>query len=107
MTEDFIKVSDIVITDYSAISAVAAFLNKQLYFYVPDLDEYSEIQGLNIDIRKEFTNICITDVHNFKKIFSNIKTIQNDIKFDCDFFYKLSGSYTEKISETIIKGFVR
>ena len=39
-TLDFIRVSDYVITDYSAVAIESCILNKKVIFYVYDYDEY-------------------------------------------------------------------
>ena len=41
------------ITDYSAIAMEGAVAGKQVYFYVYDIEEYEEKEGLNIDPSKE------------------------------------------------------
>ncbi len=62
-SEDFIKLSDLVISDYSACSIEAALLNKPLYFYVPDYDTYCEEVGINIDIKKEMSGCAFEDIN--------------------------------------------
>lgn len=52
-SRDLMKLSDIVITDYSACAIEGALLDKPLYFYVPDYDAYKAEQGLNIDVKSE------------------------------------------------------
>lgn len=71
-TMELLTVADFVITDYSAISIEAAILNKPVYFYVYDYDEYTNHNGLNIDIFKEMKGCC------FKKFNTLYKKIEND-----------------------------
>lgn len=40
---------DVLITDYSAVAFEALVLDKPVYFYVYDIDDYRETHGLNID----------------------------------------------------------
>ncbi len=61
-SEDFIKLSDIVISDYSACSYEAAILEKPLYFYVPDYEVYSNEVGINVDIKAELPDCAFSDV---------------------------------------------
>ena len=68
MTEDFIKISDIVITDYSAVSAMAIYLKKRLYYFVPDLNEYSVQQGLNLNLFDLLSKQSFVDFH---ELYSN------------------------------------
>ena len=48
---------DAVISDYSGAAAEAALCGRELYFYVPDIDEYSGECGLNIDPLELFGEI--------------------------------------------------
>ncbi|MBQ0079384.1 MAG: CDP-glycerol glycerophosphotransferase family protein [Eubacterium sp.] len=41
--------SDRIITDYSALGVEAALLDKPLYYYVYDIDDYEETVGLNVN----------------------------------------------------------
>ena len=50
---DWLRVCDKVITDYSAAAFEAAILDKELYFYVKDIDNYNMNIGLNMDFEKE------------------------------------------------------
>ena len=52
-TSDLIKASDYVITDYSAVALEAAAIDKILFFYLFDLNEYEIERGLNINLQKE------------------------------------------------------
>lgn len=42
-------IADVVISDYSAIALDAGWMGKPVFFYVPDLEEYSQSPGLNIN----------------------------------------------------------
>ena len=50
---DWLKISDKVITDYSATVFEALLMDKELYFYIPDVHEYEKNVGLNVDFMKE------------------------------------------------------
>lgn len=52
-TYDWMKASDLIITDYSSLAVEASLLGKPLYFYEYDLAAYSEDPGLNVDMRRE------------------------------------------------------
>ena len=72
LTMELITVSDYVITDYSAISIESAILDKPVYFYTYDYDEYVKNNGLNIDIFKEMKGCCYKNFTSlYKKIESN------------------------------------
>lgn len=70
-TNQLLKISDYIITDYSAVSFEASLLNKPLYFYVYDLDEYKHNRGLNIDLTDEMKNATFFDA---KKLLNNIES---------------------------------
>lgn len=50
---DLFEVSDIIITDYSSLAIEASLIDKQIYFYTYDIEEYKNDPGLNIDFEKE------------------------------------------------------
>ena len=52
-TFDLLKISDYIITDYSAVAFESSILNKPVYFYVNDIDQYIKNRGLNVDLFKE------------------------------------------------------
>ena len=106
LTEDFVKVSDIVITDYSAISAVAAFLDKKLLFYVPDLDEYVGKQGLNIDIRNIFPRLCFVNIKDVVNDVVSSKSLNQDTKNYDIFLNRKNNNNVESIYNFINSGVV-
>lgn len=72
-TFDLLKIADYVITDYSALSLETSILdNKQLYFYLYDIEDYKMDRGLNVNLRKEMPN------YTFSNIDDIIKNIQED-----------------------------
>ena len=50
---EWLRIADKVITDYSAIAFEAAAINKELYIYQPDIDQYENNVGLNIHLKDE------------------------------------------------------
>lgn len=62
---DLIKIADYIITDYSILSVEASVLNKPIFLYIYDYDEYQTNRGLNIYLDKElksFTSKKISDI---------------------------------------------
>lgn len=51
--------ADYVVTDYSAITIEAAALEKQIYFYVYDYEQYCESNGLNLDLFELFPTVFL------------------------------------------------
>lgn len=60
-TNDLICAADAVISDYSGTAADAATLGTAVYFYVPDIERYSERCGINPDLRALFPTMTFTD----------------------------------------------
>ena len=59
---ELMKISDILISDYSSIIFDYSILERPIYSYAYDYDEYLEKRGMYIDIKKELPNgICITE----------------------------------------------
>lgn len=50
---EWLRVCEKVITDYSAIAFEAAILERELYIYQPDVSDYTENVGLNVDLSQE------------------------------------------------------
>ncbi len=64
---DLMKLSDAVVSDYSACAIEASLLEKPLYFYIPDYDIYKNERGLNTDMKKELPFCCFETGENLKK----------------------------------------
>ena len=52
-TFEWIKIAEKVITDYSALGLESALLDKEIYFYIYDIDEYEKNTGLNMKFSEE------------------------------------------------------
>lgn len=62
---DLIKIADYIITDYSALSVEASILEKPIFLYLQDYEEYTRNRGLNIYLKDElktFTSENINDI---------------------------------------------
>jgi len=57
-----LPLADVVITDYSAVAFEAAVIGKPVYFFVPDIDEYEERQGLNMNPLTDLPTISSRDI---------------------------------------------
>ena len=89
-TLDLIKLSDYVITDYSAIAFETAALNKQLYFFLYDWDQYVNARGLNIDLFEVFKSSTTKNINEI------LKTIENN-----SYNYEELKKFREKYIETL------
>ena len=51
-------------------------MNKPLWFYIPDYEQYKAEKGLNIEIKEEFSKASFEDENEL------LKAVQNDYDFD-------------------------
>lgn len=87
---DLINVADYVITDYSAMAFEAAILEKPLFFYLYDIDEYEEGRGLNINLQKEMRSSTSSKIEDI------ISTIENDA-YNYEELTRFKNRYVETI----------
>ena len=89
---DLAKLSDGIISDYSATSVECSLLNKPLWFFVPDYEQYKEEKGLNIDIKSEFLNAIFEGTEDL------LATIKSK-SYDFDNLKRFSDKFIEKKGE--------
>ncbi len=101
-TYDLAKLSDGIISDYSATSIECSLLNKPLWFYVPDYEQYKSEKGLNIEVKNEFSKACfekeyelLTAIRNGDYDFDNLK------RFSDKFIENKGTDNTEKLASII------
>lgn len=99
-TFELLKVADYVITDYSAIAFEAATLNKPVFFYIYDVEEYQNNRGLNIDLAKEMSLVTCNNI-------IDIMNIIEQEKYPYEEYEKFKNKYIETLdtnnAERIIK----
>ena len=74
---DLIKIADYIITDYSALSIEASVLNKPIFIFLPDIKEYKEETGLNINLKEELSTFTC---ENFDEIIDKIEKKEYNTK---------------------------
>jgi len=102
---DLLPLSDVVITDYSAVAFEACVLDKPLYFYVFDLDDYANEHGLNIDLLAEMDGAASRDL-------DRIATLIDTAEYDTALLGRLKeryvsitdGSCTRRIADVVLDG---
>ncbi len=103
-TLDMILISDYVITDYSAILYEAAYLNKPIFFYAYDIDQYLNDRDFYLNYKKDIPGVVKKDP---KKLISSIENDDYDLKIVKEFrnrnIIDCKKSYTEDISDFIIQ----
>lgn len=86
---DLFKVSDILISDYSACIADFSILERPVICFAYDYDEYKTHRGLYIDLEKEMPNGVFK---NERDIINHILTMNYDA--ECDKARKLKAKFT-------------
>ena len=103
-TQDLLRIADYIITDYSALAFETSILDKPLFFYVFDIEEYEETRGLNIDLFKEMQYATSKDI---EEIIEKIEKEDYDYKSLERFKIKYMGTdyhhNTEKLVNFINK----
>ena len=79
---DLIKIADYIITDYSALSIEASILEKPIFIYLYDYEEYSKSRGINVKLDKELYTFTSKNIND---IMSKIENKDYDIKEIIDF----------------------
>jgi len=103
-TYDLIKIADYIITDYSILSIEASILEKPIFLYLYDLEEYNQNRGLNIDLIQELKSFTSK---NFNDIMSKIETnnfdIQEIIKYKQKYIEIDTTNVVRQLAEFIIE----
>ena len=79
-TIDLLKIADYVITDYSAIAFEAVTLEKPVFFYLYDIQEYEQTRGLNIDLKQEMPHSTFTKVEDMINIIESRSYYEEELK---------------------------
>ena len=67
---EWLRICPKVVTDYSAMAFEAAVLDRELYIYQPDVSDYAENVGLNVDLSREAIGsyVCKTEEALYDKL---------------------------------------
>lgn len=102
-TIDLLAVCDCIITDYSAISLEAAVLDKKIYYWIYDYDEYIKNNGLNIDLKKEMEGNLYNNIEDLFKAISENRYEEDCYKnFRMKYLPETVGDATEKITGLVL-----
>lgn len=101
-TYDLLKICDYIITDYSATLIESSLLEKPIFLYLYDLENYKDIRGLNVDLKEELgTFIC----NNFNDISNKIEKNEYNINQIINFkkkYIQVQDKNTEKLAKFIL-----
>ena len=87
---DLIKISDILISDYSAIIFDFSITEKPIFCFAYDYDDYAKNRGIALDLKTEFPGGIVQDED---ELIRRIKYI--DYKSACDGIKKFKNKYIE------------
>ncbi len=97
---EIIAAADYVITDYSSIALEAAALDKRLYYYLYDIEEYSQKNGLNVDVKEMMPKYAF---NNPEELFNSIVQDEYDYEALNIFKHKYLPTELGKSTENIVK----
>lgn len=99
-----LPVADYLITDYSAIAVEAAVLNVKTLYFVPDYEEYTEKNGMNIDLFDEMPGLVFREAGPIREIIEGNKYRDSALaSYREKFLPEQLGSSTEKIASLVLK----
>lgn len=88
-THDLFTVSDCLISDFSSIIFDYSLLDKPMYFYVPDLEDYFKDVGVFVDYRKTMPGAICYDTDEL------IKALKSQDRYDIKSFSDLFFTYRD------------
>ena len=97
---EIIAAADYVITDYSSLALEAASLDKAIYYYVYDIDDYSKKNGLNVNIKEMMPKYAFEDP---EKLYDSIANETYDYEALKEFKRKYLPAELGKSTENIVK----
>lgn len=102
-TADMLYVSDVVVTDYSAIVYEAAFLEKPLYFYAFDYAEYKDKRNFYLNYEVEMPGLITDDFSAIMLAIDQQKYNQQRIKdFSSSYIARPNTTYTKDLADFIM-----
>lgn len=94
--------SDMLISDYSALIIDYSVFHKPMYFYTPDLEEYSKMPGVSFDYEKTMPGGARkTQEELTEAIVQNAVTDEEITAFQKKFFPYTDGKSTERVVQLI------
>ncbi len=103
-TSELLKIADYVISDYSAIAFEASALNKPLFFYIYDVNDYKENRGLNINLKEEMKSNTYSDIKDIADAIYHEKYNYEELEnFRKKYVETLDTHNTQRIIDYIIE----
>lgn len=101
--EQAFSIADYVITDYSNILFESILVGINTFLYVPDIEEYTDSVGLNINIQKELKKYTFTKIKDLLNIIDKTYDIDFVNNFAKKYVTFSDGKCVERIKDFIIK----
>ncbi len=99
---ELFAVTDILISDYSAIVFDFSVFEKTMIFYCPDLEEYESRVGIYFDYRAEMPGpICRTEADVIDAILKESYDVSRISQFKNKYFAYLDGKSTQRVVQLI------
>lgn len=100
---ELLKISDIMISDYSSIMIDYSILKRPIYSFAYDYEEYLEKRGMYIDLEKELPNgICKNEEELLEKIKNcNFEEQKEKTEKFCNKYVEADGNARKYIDEII------
>lgn len=101
---DLLSVADYLVTDYSAIALEGAVLNIPTLYFLYDVEEYRQKNGMNIDLYKEMPKCVFTEGSEVSGVVMsgtyNYQALENYV---AKFLPEDLGKSTDKITDLILE----
>lgn len=105
---ELLHVADYVITDYSAICFEAAIMNKPLFFYAYDLNEYKINRDMYIDYEKEMPGVISSNAKDIVNAIENNNYDLNKIKqFATKYIETIDCNNSQQLAQMILDVYVQ
>lgn len=98
----WLSICDRVITDYSALGVEAALLDKPLYYYVYDIEEYKKNVGLNVEPLDEMPQATAVTPEELSKLLNDEYNMEKLIMFRNKYISIDKTDCTRQLSEFLV-----
>ncbi len=100
---DLLTVSDLLITDYSAIALEGYVLDKKVYYYLYDYEDYKNKTGINVLLDKELPNCCFYNIKDLKTGLKKEYPHLESVKYKEKYLDNIKGDSTKLIVKKILE----
>ena len=100
---DLATVADKIISDYSAISIEVCALDKPLYLYLYDYDEYVSDVGVNIELKEELKDCVCMDADSLIACLDKEYPMEQLLAFKNKYLAYADGSVTERLAKLCLR----